>query len=65
VNAHIKVDGMGRKSDYTNIVPMCFDCDALIGTPRPRGREWWAEQAAQTEAAWLTYSGTTHSEGER
>lgn len=28
-NAHIKSGGMGRKADYTDIVPLCHNCHLL------------------------------------
>jgi RNase P subunit RPR2 len=28
-NAHIKSGGMGRKADYTDIIPLCKKCHAL------------------------------------
>ncbi len=57
VNAHIKVDGLGKKSHYTNIVPLCFSCDQRIGTPKKSEKAWFALRAAETEMAWLAYSG--------
>ena len=56
---------MGKKSHYTNIVPMCADCDNAIGTPKRSEKAWFAVRAAQTEDAWLRYIGSTHFEGER
>ena len=61
---------MGRKGPYTAIVPLChYDHDELHRVGVIAFEDWSGldlmAEAAQVEAAWLTYSGTTHSEGER
>lgn len=52
VNAHVRVDGMGRKGPYQQIVPMCSTCDRVIGTPAKKLKRWFLARAEETEARW-------------
>jgi hypothetical protein len=57
-NAHIKNGGMGRKSDYQNIVPLCQPHHLLLhntGKPSMWGIDLEAA-AAETEAKWKLYA---------
>ncbi len=56
-NHHIKNGGMGRKSDYTDIVPLCFDHHQEVHgrgqeTFSKRHRIYWREWAETTESQW-------------
>lgn len=66
-NAHIENGGVGRKADYTKIVPLCsraapkFSCHGRFHRHGREDLEIWAginleTAAAQTEAAWLAHT---------
>ncbi len=56
-NHHIVNGGMGRKSDYTNIIPLCMPCHRKLHsvTRRANPNEWLAEYAAYIEHLWQAH----------
>jgi hypothetical protein len=61
-NAHTRTGGMGRKSDYTTIVPLCDDHHrehhAGAKSFAARYKLDLAREALVTEAKWLAFSAT-------
>lgn len=67
-NAHVRTDGMGLKSDYTNIIPLCPICHH-----KQEARGWLAiamtdesktRAAAQIQALWEERCGNSEEDDE-
>jgi hypothetical protein len=69
-NAHVETDGMGRKADYTRIVPLCrnhhrrYD-EHRVPFDKQAARDAIAKVAARVERMWLRHHAAKGGPNER